>query len=77
LALHRFYWTHEDFIGELPVEWNHLVGEYDRNDDAKIVHWTLGGPWFNEYSEVEYGFEWDEILADTLNCKQLIGEKTG
>lgn len=62
LNLHRFYWTHDDFIGALPVEWNHLVGEYEPNPEAKNVHWTICGPWFcNDPSLVEFGNEWVEM----------------
>lgn len=44
--LHRFCWLKDEEIGELPKEWNCLVGEqgYDI-DTAKIAHFTLGGPW--------------------------------
>lgn len=54
--LHQFEWT--DRVGELPIEWNHLVGEYNDNDEAKIVHFTLGTPCFSEYAHQEYSEEW-------------------
>ncbi len=45
LDLHRFNWMPDEQIGCLPLEWNWLVGEYpDR--EAKMLHYTLGGPWF-------------------------------
>ena len=75
LALHRFYWTHDRDIGTLDKDWNHLVGEYQENPNAKIAHYTLGGPWFNEYSEVEFGYEWDECITDVLYCKQIYEAK--
>ena len=59
--LHRFSWLDEhsnmtddgracmcdslNSIGALPLEWNWLVGEYEPKLDAKILHYTLGGPW--------------------------------
>jgi hypothetical protein len=58
LELHRFAWLPDEAIGALPLEWNWLVGEYDRNDDAKIVHFTEGGPWFQDYIGVDYAAEW-------------------
>jgi lipopolysaccharide biosynthesis glycosyltransferase len=62
MELHRFMWTNDENIGSLPVEWNHLVGEYEENPDAKNVHWTLIGPWFyNEPLSVEHGSEWVEM----------------
>ena len=37
LELHQFKWLEsEDLIGNLGVEWNHLVGEYEYNDNAKL-----------------------------------------
>ena len=58
LDLHRFNWIGDPAIGRLPLEWNWLVGEYDHNPDAKIVHYTLGGPWFTEYRDCDYAPEW-------------------
>lgn len=58
LDLHRFAWTEDGSIGELPLEWNWLVGEYDYRADAKIVHYTLGGPYFDDYRDCDYAAEW-------------------
>lgn len=56
--LHQFEWTNEDRIGPLNKAWNHLVGEYDPNSQAKIVHFTLGTPCFHGYEQQEYAKEW-------------------
>jgi hypothetical protein len=58
LELHRFAWTEDSLIGELPLEWNWLVTEYPHNAGAKIVHYTLGGPYFDEYRDCDYAAEW-------------------
>ncbi len=58
LELHRFAWIDDAAIGELPLEWNWLVGEYDYNPGAKIVHFTIGGPYFPEYRDCDYAEEW-------------------
>ena len=60
LELHRFAWTEDAAIGALPLEWNWLVGEYAHNPAAKIVHYTLGGPYFSEYRDCDYAEEWFE-----------------
>jgi lipopolysaccharide biosynthesis glycosyltransferase len=65
LDLHRFAWTEERRIGDLPLEWNWLVGEYPYNPAAKIVHFTLGGPWFDEYRACDYADEWFQAAART------------
>jgi hypothetical protein len=58
LDLHRFNWLDDAQIGELPIEWNWLVGEYEHNPDAKIVHFTRGGPYFQDYRNCDYSEEW-------------------
>ena len=58
LELHRFNWTEDRLIGEIPLEWNWLVGEYDHSPKAKIVHYTLGGPYFDAYRDCDYASEW-------------------
>ena len=59
LHLHRFEWLEsENSIGSLPRAWNHLVGYDAPRSDASLVHYTLGGPYFHEYSRCEYAAEW-------------------
>ena len=58
LALHTFNWCEDDEIGELPKSWNHLVGEYETFTDADLVHFTLGGPYFNQTANCEYSQQW-------------------
>ena len=60
LDLQRFVRLDDSLIGELPLEWNWLVGEYKHNPDAKIVHYTIGGPYFEEYRRCDYAEEWFE-----------------
>ncbi len=68
----------ESLIGELPHRWNHLVN-YDAPDpDAGLVHFTLGGPYFNEYRDCEFADQWRAELADMLNVQQRVpAAKTG
>jgi hypothetical protein len=59
LELHQFKWLGDDGrIGEIPPTWNHLVDEYEPNPNAKLVHYTLGGPYFDEYRGCEFAGEW-------------------
>jgi len=55
LELHRFHWLEGDHeIGALDSGWNHLVDVQEAPPDAvgdggpRLLHWTLGGPWFRE-----------------------------
>lgn len=47
LDLHRFAWVKDEEIGGLPIEWNWLSGEYIPNRAARVLHYTLGGPWLD------------------------------
>lgn len=59
LDLHQFKWlASDDLIGELPHKWNHLVGYDPVSEEASNVHFTIGGPYFNEYVSCEYAHEW-------------------
>ena len=59
LELHQFKWLeNDDLIGALPGRWNHLVGYNPPRRDAGLVHYTLGGPWFDDYRDCEYSREW-------------------
>lgn len=69
LFLHRFEWLDDQDIGGLPVEWNHLVGEYEPNPDAKLVHFTRGGPYFKEYEHCEFSDEWFAEFERMCHCE--------
>ena len=59
LELHQFKWLEGDhLIGDLPLEWNWLVGEYEYKKDVKNIHYTEGGPWFHDTNNCDYHSEW-------------------
>jgi hypothetical protein len=72
--LHRFTWLDDNEIGELDVTWNWLVGELDledgQEDKIKNVHWTVGGPYFNEYATVDFADEWFALKSRLNFCQQ-------
>ena len=71
LELHQFKWlADEGLIGELPRSWNHLVGYYRPTPGVSLVHYTLGGPYFDEYRDCEYADEWRTELDRMLACTQ-------
>jgi hypothetical protein len=62
LDLHRFNWTTRP-VGSLPLTFNWLAGEYPPNPDAKILHYTNGGPWFRDYQDCDHAKDWlDEYV---------------
>ena len=68
--LHRFSWLDDSRIGELPPEWNWLPDEYGINKDAKLLHYTLGAPCFQEFADTPQGDEWHRERILTEYCLQ-------
>jgi len=58
--LHRFSWLSDKEIGKLSHEWNWLVNWYKEPKDGKpkLLHYTEGGPWFENYKNCEYADLW-------------------
>ena len=67
LELHQFKWLgNDDFIGEIPHCWNHLVGYDAPSPDVSLVHYTIGGPYFEEYKNCEHAESWRSELERML-----------
>lgn len=82
--LHRFEFLKDERIGDLPKEWNHLVGEQDYNPDAKIAHFTIGTPCWRKYADWDYADEWRreyeamthfEPWVDTFDDTPMVSER--
>ena len=71
LQLHQFKWLEsDDQIGEITSDWNHLVGYDEYREDAKLIHYTVGGPYFDEYIDCDYADDWFAYRDDMLHCAQ-------
>ena len=68
--LHRFSWLDDDRIGELPIEWNWLPDEFGENNNAKLLHYTLGTPCFTEFADTPQADEWHQERTLTEYCQQ-------
>lgn len=66
---HRFQWLTEELIGEFSHEWNWLVSWYQlvKDGSPKALHYTEGGPWFENYRNCEFHQEWKDELQDMMN----------
>ena len=61
--LHRFQFLNDEEIGEIPLEWNWLEGEYDKPETPPaVIHFTNGGPWFDNWQDVDYAELWRSYL---------------
>lgn len=75
-GLHTIEWVKEEEIGDLPREWNHLVGYDKPRDDAKLVHFTQASPANIEGSMCEYADEWKKYakhMNSTASWFELMG----
>jgi len=60
--LHAFCWLKDHEIGDLPFDYNYISGVSPRRGGRDgmpaVIHYTEGGPWFEECPEVPYGSFW-------------------
>jgi hypothetical protein len=67
--LHRFAWVPDDEIRGMPLTNNWLVDEYEPNPSARVLHYTLGGPWFPQWQgdhELEWFREFDSMVSPAI-----------
>ena len=53
--LHRFQGIPDEKIGEIPKTWNTLDW---MDEHTKLIHYTSGGPWFEQCKDHPYGAAW-------------------
>jgi lipopolysaccharide biosynthesis glycosyltransferase len=75
-TLHRFKWLKDSEIGQLPIEWNWLPDEFGTNHQARLLHWTLGTPCFNEYADAPMANEWHQEFQRTTYSAQVCYSRT-
>ena len=70
--LHRFQWLDDALIGTVPETWNWLEGWSPKPDHGtpKVIHYTRGGPWFEDCRDVAYGELW---LAEKEALERQMG----
>lgn len=72
LDMHQFKWLEdESLIGELPLEWNYLVENKNQTSNRpKLLHYTNGGPYYEETRNCEYSEDWLKIYhqINDIHC---------
>ncbi len=66
LDLHRLNWMWDRNIGFLPLDFNWLVGEYEPNPGARVLHYTRGGPWFPEFWDCDQAEVWRQEFGSKI-----------
>jgi lipopolysaccharide biosynthesis glycosyltransferase len=67
--LHAFSWLADSLIGELPFSYNYISGvspklNVNRGGIPDVVHYTDGGPWFDECKDVPFAGCWISEYED-------------
>lgn len=67
--LHAFSWLDDAFIGSIPFTYNFISGVSpkmagDSGGRPDVLHYTNGGPWFDECKDVPYAGTWMEEYED-------------
>ena len=67
--LHRFSWLDDSEIGQISHEWNWLTDWYEEGKDGtpKALHYTEGGPWFENYRNCDWHLTWKKELQEMMN----------
>jgi lipopolysaccharide biosynthesis glycosyltransferase len=61
-TLHRFEHLTDDEIGELPKTWNWMPQEQGANNEARLLHYSLGVPGIKHYENGPQSHHWFEAL---------------
>lgn len=67
LFLHQFKWLSDNDIGEIDRRWNHLVGVNSSTELPYGIHYTNGGPWFDNYKDCEYHDVWIRYYNEMIS----------
>lgn len=82
--LHDISWAADEVVGDLPREWNHLVGYDAPRGTPKLIHYTQGVPafpqtqdcehadkWFMEHQKMNFVTNWLELMGNSVHAAQL------
>jgi len=63
--LQTLEWARES-IGNIPYEYNFLVGYYEPSILPYGIHYTDGGPWLEDYKDCEFNELWNEVYVNNV-----------
>jgi len=88
-GLHTIAWAKDEEIGDLPRDWNHLVGYQDTPEQTpKLIHYTQGMPaypltqdspyaleWAKEHQYMNSIRPWEELMGNSVHAMDLDGKR--
>lgn len=71
--LHQFFWLeNENEIGALPESWNFIPNHSEKNvDTISAIHYTEGGPWFEDYAQCKHAELWLDYYTDYIRANAV------
>ena len=66
--LHRFKDIPDEKIGDIPKTWNTLDW---MDETTKLIHYTKGGPWFEQWRDHPYGAIWLKYRDECRHAERL------
>lgn len=77
--MHKFSWLDDSQIGALPKTYNWIEGYSPLEFPPDVIHYTEGGPWFENCKDVMFAEKWDaehqKFLDDTGAAKSDMAGK--
>ena len=64
IFFHSFKWLEDKYVGELDHTWNYLVGVYNDIEMPNVIHYTSGGPWFEQWADCEFSEVWKQYKQE-------------
>lgn len=74
-VLHKFEWLDDKDLGALPLSWNFLVGESPDTIEPDALHFTNGGPWFDDWTGGPYDHLWTAELNRSRHASPTTYDK--
>lgn len=87
-GLHTINWVEDNLIGDLPREWNQLVGYDEYRENPKLIHYTQGMPAYPLTQDCEYAIDWaqehqymnsirpwEELMGNSIHAMDLDGKR--
>ncbi len=70
--MHRFEWLKDNEIGPLSRTYNWIEGWSPTEFPPDVIHYTEGGPWFDECQDVMFADQWtDEYERYQRDCDKF------
>jgi lipopolysaccharide biosynthesis glycosyltransferase len=72
--MHTFSWLPDSAIGSLPYSYNFIAGVSPIVENIDVLHYTEGGPWFDDKKDVPYADLWLDEYENYMESSDAVHE---